>query len=190
MSNFLPLLRISEGTILGGARDHHRQFAPRNARRDSPPCSLWPLLLGMAHALMRLPTYAPSVARPVTCRPNVLLNPSYINFRQEGHLSAICSSIHKQSKPFWAGYGRNGVAFVCCEALKEELWQLEFNAMSVYVESGNLLEEQVEDEFESWFSEQEFSYTLLSRSLIGASRSVLAFFPSLKQLIFFISLTI
>jgi hypothetical protein len=65
----------------------------------------------------------------------------------------MCASLNRAAEPFWAGYGSNGVGFVCCEVSEEEMLPPAPNAARISLEMGSLSAEQLEDELKDLVDE-------------------------------------
>jgi hypothetical protein len=103
--------------------------------------------------------------------------PFCIKCNKVGHLSAMCAFYNRAAEPFWAGYGSNGVGFVCCEVSEEEMLPPAPNAARISLEIGSLSAEQLEDELKDLVDEGwNWNVQQLSESDFAA------FFPSKESL--------
>jgi hypothetical protein len=59
----------------------------------------------------------------------------------------------RAAEPFWAGYGKDGIGFVCCEVPEEELLPPAPNAARVSMTKGSLTAEQLEEELKDLVDE-------------------------------------
>ncbi|CAM0873977.1 unnamed protein product [Alopecurus aequalis] len=65
----------------------------------------------------------------------------------KGHVSAMCNFSDDRFDLYWAGYGRDGIGFMCLEVDVEELMQAPPNSATVYIEGTELTAEKVAEEF-------------------------------------------
>jgi hypothetical protein len=79
--------------------------------------------------------------------------PFCIKCNKVGHLSPMCASLSRAAEPFWAGYGKEGLGFVCLEVPEEELLPPAPNAARVSLAQGTLSAEQLEDELKNLVDE-------------------------------------
>jgi hypothetical protein len=89
----------------------------------------------------------------------------------------MCAFYNRAAEPFWAGYGSNGVGFVCCEVSEVEMLPPAPNAARITLEIGSLSAEQLEDELKDLVDEGwNWNVQQLSDSDFAA------FFPSKESL--------
>ncbi|CAM0880415.1 unnamed protein product [Alopecurus aequalis] len=65
----------------------------------------------------------------------------------KGHLTAMCSAGEAREEPYWAGYGSNGIGFMCLEVDEEEMSKPPPNSATVYIEGAILSAQAVQEEF-------------------------------------------
>jgi hypothetical protein len=80
--------------------------------------------------------------------------PFCVKCNKSGHLSAMCAAMSRATEPFWAGFGRSGLGFVCLEVPEEELLPPAPNAVRVSLSQGILSAEQLEDELKDLVDEE------------------------------------
>ena len=99
--------------------------------------------------------------------------PFCVKCNRTGHPSTMCGGVDDKFEPYWAGYGMDGIGFMCLEVSEEEAGQALPNSATLYIEEAVLSAEKVEEEFkelvdENWdwqvwkLSDSDFALVFLS----------------------------
>ncbi|CAM0875181.1 unnamed protein product [Alopecurus aequalis] len=80
-------------------------------------------------------------------------DPFCIKCNSKGHPSAMCCASDERFDPYWAGYGHDGIGFMCLEVEDDEATQAPPNSATVFIEGAKLSAAEVEGEFKELVDE-------------------------------------